>query len=535
MTLGGLAVAVGRVVDDAIVVLENIYRHRAMGEDRLTAVDQRPEGGRRRDHRGAPLTTVGVFLPLGFVGGLVSQFFLPFALTVTFALLASLVCALTVVPVLAYLLIDKVTLERRRGRRAHGTRSGSAPTRRRSRSRCATAGRSSASSACRVALFVADAARSSRSCRPQFINAGSEKILQVVVAPPAGATSEAVLDQAIAGRGDPPRRPQRRARPDEHPGRGRHGLPDHHRRLERPARQLRQDHGPPRRHVDLTATRPTSPTRSRRSRPTATTSTSPRPPASRSNNLNVIVSGRRPRRRRQRPPTPSSRRWPTTRPAQPQDRPRRRARRRSRSRPIPNKAILVGLTAAQVANEVRGGLVGTDRDPVSCSTRTARPTIVVRVDPRAVTSVETPPRAAGRHGGQGAAGPDRDRRAGRRPGHDHAHRRVARRADHRRDRDDDTGAVSQEVQTEIDDLVAAGQIPAAVDVAARRRHPAAERGVRRPVRLDGRRDPARLRDDGADVQLARHAVHHPVQPAARDDRRVPGAVPHRPARSASAR
>ena len=107
MTLGGLAVAVGRVVDDAIVVLENIYRHRAMGEDRMTASLNGP-----KEVAGAitasTLTTVAVFLPLGFVGGLVSQFFLPFALTVTFALLASLICALTVVPVLAYLLIDKV-------------------------------------------------------------------------------------------------------------------------------------------------------------------------------------------------------------------------------------------------------------------------------------------------------------------------------------------------------------------------------------------------------------------------------------------
>ena len=102
LTLGGLAVAVGRVVDDAIVVLENIYRHRALGEDRRTAAINGP-----KEVAGAitasTLTTVAVFLPLGFVGGLVSQFFLPFALTVTFALLASLVCALTVVPVLALL------------------------------------------------------------------------------------------------------------------------------------------------------------------------------------------------------------------------------------------------------------------------------------------------------------------------------------------------------------------------------------------------------------------------------------------------
>ena len=146
MTLGGLAVAVGRVVDDAIVVLENIYRHRALGEDRLTASINGP-----REVAGAitaaTITTVGVFLPLGFVGGLVSQLFLPFALTVTFALLASLVCALTVVPVLAYLLIRQGASPTSTRTASRRTRSGSRPTRRRSRGHCAAAGPSSAWSA----------------------------------------------------------------------------------------------------------------------------------------------------------------------------------------------------------------------------------------------------------------------------------------------------------------------------------------------------------------------------------------------------
>ena len=57
------------------------------------------------------ITTVAIFLPIGFVGGLVSQFFLPFGLAVTFAMLASLLVALTVIPVLAYLFIDKVNVK----------------------------------------------------------------------------------------------------------------------------------------------------------------------------------------------------------------------------------------------------------------------------------------------------------------------------------------------------------------------------------------------------------------------------------------
>ncbi|HET9014744.1 MAG TPA: efflux RND transporter permease subunit [Thermomicrobiaceae bacterium] len=106
MTLGGLAVAVGRVVDDAIVVLESIYRHVQRGEDTRTAT----LAGVREVAMAitaSTITTIAVFLPLGFIGGIVGEVFRPFALTVTFALLASLLVALTVVPVFATYLIRK--------------------------------------------------------------------------------------------------------------------------------------------------------------------------------------------------------------------------------------------------------------------------------------------------------------------------------------------------------------------------------------------------------------------------------------------
>ena len=104
MTLGGLAISVGRVVDDAIVVLENVYRHIQAGRERWrAALDATVEVGPAIF--ASTLTTIVVFIPLGFIEGLVGAFFLPFALTVCFALVASLVVALTAVPVLgAYLL-----------------------------------------------------------------------------------------------------------------------------------------------------------------------------------------------------------------------------------------------------------------------------------------------------------------------------------------------------------------------------------------------------------------------------------------------
>ena len=104
MTLGGLAISVGRVVDDAIVVLENVYRHIQAGRERWRAAfDATTEVGPAIF--ASTLTTIVVFIPLGFIQGLVGAFFLPFALTVVFALAASLVVSLTAVPVLgAYLL-----------------------------------------------------------------------------------------------------------------------------------------------------------------------------------------------------------------------------------------------------------------------------------------------------------------------------------------------------------------------------------------------------------------------------------------------
>ncbi|GLV82893.1 hydrogenase expression protein [Streptomyces lavendulae subsp. lavendulae] len=101
LTLGALTIAIGRVVDDSIVVLENIKRHLGYGEERETAIITAV-----REVAGAvtssTLTTVAVFLPIGLVGGMIGELFSSFSLTVTAALLASLLVSLTVVPVLSY-------------------------------------------------------------------------------------------------------------------------------------------------------------------------------------------------------------------------------------------------------------------------------------------------------------------------------------------------------------------------------------------------------------------------------------------------
>ena len=101
ITLGALTIAIGRVVDDSIVVIENIKRHLGLGQPKMEAIKEAV-----REVAGAitasTVTTVAVFLPLALVSDVTGELFRPFALTVTIALAASLFVALTIVPVLAY-------------------------------------------------------------------------------------------------------------------------------------------------------------------------------------------------------------------------------------------------------------------------------------------------------------------------------------------------------------------------------------------------------------------------------------------------
>ncbi|HZK18811.1 MAG TPA: efflux RND transporter permease subunit [Clostridia bacterium] len=100
MTLGGLALGIGLIVDDAIVVLENIFRHR---EEGYSLYDAALKGTSEVGNAvvAATLTTVVVFLPVAYVEGMAAQFFKPMALTLAFSVGISLLVALTLVPILS--------------------------------------------------------------------------------------------------------------------------------------------------------------------------------------------------------------------------------------------------------------------------------------------------------------------------------------------------------------------------------------------------------------------------------------------------
>nr|WP_206691599.1 efflux RND transporter permease subunit [Heyndrickxia coagulans] len=104
MTLGAMTVAIGRVIDDSIVVIENIYRRLTLREEKLRgkALIREATVEVFKPVMSSTIVTVIVFLPLALVKGMVGELFMPFALTLIFALLASLLVAITVVPMFAH-------------------------------------------------------------------------------------------------------------------------------------------------------------------------------------------------------------------------------------------------------------------------------------------------------------------------------------------------------------------------------------------------------------------------------------------------
>jgi len=460
MTLGGLAVAVGRVVDDAIVVLENIYRHRALGEDRLTASLQGP-----REVAGAitsaTLTTVAVFLPLGLVGGIVSQLFLPFALTVTFALLASLVVALTVVPVLAYLFIGRVKLnvdEDGEPKNSFWIRVYT-PT-------ISAALRSRATKwsvlAVAAVLFVGSMAIAPF-LPTQFINAGSEKLLQVTIAPPAGTSSAAVLARAIEAESILLADPDVEHVQTSVPGEGDTSFGTVTAALSgRPANSATLT-------VRLSNTVDLNTSSQHLSSELAPVKTDgydvavAQTAGFTSNGLSIVISSEDPvdvatateEVMAALAGNPDLLNLKTD---------------LSKGTPEvqvvvdPNKAIGAGLTAAQVAGEVRIALVGQEATKVQVDPAQDPLPLFVQVDPRQVTSVETlralPVGTVATVRLETIAAVDQVAAQGSITRVDQAPAATVS----AEIASENTGAVSQEVQQEIDDLVAAGKIPDGVTV-----------------------------------------------------------------------
>ncbi len=117
MSLGGIGIGVGMIVDNSVVVLENIFRFQIDGRDRWASCVQ---GAREvaMSVIASTLTTIVVFLPVGLAQGMIAQIFRDLCLTIVFLIAASLVISLTLVPVLCYFFLDEVKVQKRAMRQA---------------------------------------------------------------------------------------------------------------------------------------------------------------------------------------------------------------------------------------------------------------------------------------------------------------------------------------------------------------------------------------------------------------------------------
>ncbi|MCP1311718.1 efflux RND transporter permease subunit [Paenibacillus tyrfis] len=118
MTLGGIAISIGRVVDDSIVVIENIYSQLVQRQERNEDVIKYATKQVATAITSSTITTVGVFGPIALVTDTLGEIFRPFAITIVVALLASLLVSVTVIPMLAKLTVLK---QKHIGSAHHGT------------------------------------------------------------------------------------------------------------------------------------------------------------------------------------------------------------------------------------------------------------------------------------------------------------------------------------------------------------------------------------------------------------------------------
>ncbi len=188
MTIGGLALGIGMLVDNSIVVLENIYRNRSLGMDRTKAsIDGANEV--TMAVTASTLTTIAVFIPIVFTGGLAATIFKDFALSIVIALMSSLMIAITLVPMLSSKLVSVKNLESEEAQeKKHGFLV-SAYKRILSwslRHRFITI-------AVSIAMFVASIAMVA-SVGAEFFPATDEGMISVSVKLPAGAKTEQVDD-----------------------------------------------------------------------------------------------------------------------------------------------------------------------------------------------------------------------------------------------------------------------------------------------------------------------------------------------------
>ncbi len=121
MTLGGMAIAVGRIIDDSIVVIENIFRWRQEKGDELSMKQTAFYATKEvmRAVTGSTLTTLVVFVPIAFVSGMIGQIFRPFALAVVFSIAVSLLVALLVIPILGSMFFKRVKPAKKEGKLVH--------------------------------------------------------------------------------------------------------------------------------------------------------------------------------------------------------------------------------------------------------------------------------------------------------------------------------------------------------------------------------------------------------------------------------